>query len=51
MSADSYLPVPIWVFQSIIPIGFGLISLRLVLNVIDLWAGRSGAARADATEL
>lgn len=51
MSADSYLPVPIWVFQSIIPIGFGLISFRLVLNVIDLWTGRSSAARAEATEL
>jgi TRAP-type C4-dicarboxylate transport system permease small subunit len=51
MSADSYLPVPIWVFQSIIPIGFGLISFRLILNLIDLWMGRSSAAHAPATEL
>lgn len=51
MSADSYLPVPIWVFQSIIPIGFAFISLRLILNLIDLWTGRSSAARAEAVEL
>jgi TRAP-type C4-dicarboxylate transport system permease small subunit len=51
MSADSYLPVPIWMFQSIIPIGFGLISLRLVLNLIDLWTGGSGAARTEAAEI
>jgi TRAP-type C4-dicarboxylate transport system permease small subunit len=51
MSADSYLPVPIWVFQSIIPIGFGLISFRLVLNLIDLWIGRSNATRAEAAEI
>lgn len=52
MSADSYLPVPIWVFQSIVPIGFALISLRLVLNLIDTWTGRSAVVRsAEATEL
>lgn len=51
MSADSYLPVPIWVFQSIIPIGFGLISFRLILNLIDLWTGHSKATHAEAVEL
>jgi TRAP-type C4-dicarboxylate transport system permease small subunit len=51
MSADSYLPVPIWVFQSIIPVGFALISFRLVLNLIDLWTGRARATHVEATEL
>jgi TRAP-type C4-dicarboxylate transport system permease small subunit len=51
MSADSYLPVPIWVFQLIIPIGFGLISFRLILNLIDVWTGRSKATHAEVAEI
>lgn len=36
-SADSNLALPIWLFQSIIPIGFALISLRLVERMVRLW--------------
>ncbi len=36
MSSDSNLPIPIWVFHAIIPIGFGLMSLRLVERIVDI---------------
>ena len=34
--AHSDLPFPIWVAQSIVPIGFGLISLRLALRLFGV---------------
>lgn len=36
MSGESTLPVPIWVFQAIIPLAFSLMTLRLVLNLAHL---------------
>ena len=32
---DSNLPVPIWVFQSIVPLGFALMSLRLAITLLQ----------------
>lgn len=32
--------IPVWVFQWVMPIGFGLIALRLLWNVSDKWALR-----------
>ncbi len=38
MSSDSNIPIPIWVFHAIIPIGFGLMSLRLIERMVQiLW--------------
>ena len=37
---DSNLPVPIWVFQSIVPLGFALMSLRLALKLVQQAPGR-----------
>ena len=39
MSADSNLPVPIWMFQSIIPIGFALVVLRFAQRLVLIWRG------------
>lgn len=39
--AHSDLPFPVWVAQLIVPVGFALISLRLVLRLLG---ARSGAA-------
>lgn len=36
--------VPIWVMQSALPIGFGWIALRLILNSAKQWSGRIAAA-------
>lgn len=40
MSPDSALPVPIWMFQLIVPVGFALMSLRLVVLLALLVRGR-----------
>lgn len=37
---DSNLPVPIWVFQSIVPLGFGLMSLRLAITLVQQASGK-----------
>ena len=37
MSADSDIPIPIWVFQSVIPVAFSLIALRLAERIWVLW--------------
>ena len=39
MSADSNLPIPIWVFQSIVPIGFTLVMIRFAQRLARLWRG------------
>jgi C4-dicarboxylate transporter DctQ subunit len=39
ISADSNLPAPIWVFQSIIPIGYALIALRSGQRLLRIWTG------------
>lgn len=36
MSSDSDLPIPIWVFQAIVPVGFALIALRLVERMVRI---------------
>ncbi len=36
MSSDSNIPIPIWVFHAIIPVGFGLMSLRLIERMIHI---------------
>lgn len=41
MSAESSLPVPIWVFQAVVPIGFGLMALRFLAQAVSL--ARRGA--------
>ena len=41
MSADSDIPIPIWVFQMIVPLGYACISLRLLERLLHLW--RAGA--------
>ncbi len=43
MSADSDIPIPIWVFQSVIPIAFNLIALRLAERIWVLWRPTSPA--------
>ncbi|MGE8942239.1 TRAP transporter small permease [Leptospira interrogans] len=35
-SGDSNLAVPIWIFQSVIPIAFALMSIRLLLSVFHI---------------
>ena len=37
MSADSDIPIPIWVFQMIVPLGYVFISLRLVERMVKVW--------------
>ncbi len=37
---DSNLPVPIWIFQSIVPLGFALMSLRLAINLVQQASGQ-----------
>ena len=37
---DSNLPVPIWVFQSIVPLGFALMSLRLAIKLVQQASGQ-----------
>lgn len=36
ISADSDLPIPIWMFQAIVPIGYALVSLRLIERMVLL---------------
>jgi len=36
--------IPVWVAQLLLPIGFGLVALRLVWRAAEGWAGRVGAA-------
>jgi tripartite ATP-independent transporter DctM subunit len=39
--------VPIWVPQAVLPLGFGLVALRILWHVSERWAGRvTGAALA-----
>lgn len=47
ISADSNLPVPIWVFQSIIPIGYALISLRCAQRLICIWISAKALGRPE----
>lgn len=35
-SGDSNLAIPIWVFQSVIPVAFALMAVRLVLSVVHI---------------
>jgi C4-dicarboxylate transporter, DctM subunit len=35
--------VPVWVMQLVLPIGFGLVALRLIWHASDRWWGRIGA--------
>lgn len=37
---DSNLPVPIWAFQAIVPLGFALMSLRLAITLVQQASGR-----------
>ncbi|WP_162906845.1 TRAP transporter small permease [Algihabitans albus] len=40
MSADSDLAIPIWAFQAIVPLGYLLVSLRLVERILRIWRSR-----------
>ena len=42
---DSNLPVPIWVFQSIVPLGFALMSLRLAITLVQQASGKGPGRR------
>lgn len=48
MSAASNLPVPIWVFQAIVPAGFALMGLRFALRIIALARGSEMVAPVSA---
>jgi C4-dicarboxylate transporter, DctQ subunit len=43
MSSDSNLVIPIWVFHTIVPIGFGLMSIRLVERMVRILIDRETA--------
>jgi tripartite ATP-independent transporter DctM subunit len=36
-------PVPVWVAQAILPLGFGLVGVRLLWHAADTWTGRAVA--------
>ncbi len=42
--AHSNLPFPVWVAQAIVPVGFALMSLRLVLRLIGIRPNRPVAS-------
>ena len=43
-AGSTFLPgIPLWIIQSILPLGFGVIALRLAYRASPQWAGRIGA--------
>ncbi len=40
--------VPVWILQAVLPVGFALITMRLLLNASTQWAGRIGALMLSA---
>ena len=47
VSAESSLPVPIWMFQLVVPIGFGIMALRLV---VQAWLQATSALPERSSE-
>ena len=46
---DSDLLIPIWAFQSIVPLGFALMSLRLAIMLVQQASGQGpNAGRPDS---
>lgn len=35
--------LPLWILQAVLPIGFGLVTVRMLFNAAQTWEGRGGA--------
>ena len=40
--------IPVWLVQLFLPLGFGLVAVRLVWHASEKWSGRCHSARAGA---